>query len=652
VLDSRPDNPPSRAAWERYKRLSAGKPRPLAPPAPAAAEIETAARIATRMRVLNPLDGLGRERAFGTNDLLPVNYLLLGARVARAVGRLQVRDLAGRHQGFGTGFLISPSLLLTNHHVLDTVEVASRSLLEFDVEEDEQFRPRLRRTFRLDPLRFFHSDADLDFAIVAVVSRSQDDTPLAGYGALGLIEESGKALVNEAVSIVQHPEGSDKQIALRNNHVLGVLDDFIQYTTDTKTGSSGAPVFNDQWQVVAVHRRSVARRNERGEVVARDGRVWDESMGLDEVDWVSNEGVRISSLVARLRAKADWAPAHTTLLAEAGIRGLRSAAELEPTAVVARPALPRPLVPAGISLAQFRQLVDSPNTTEADLAPYVQPVAGPRAFDPVFRLNTNLVFDPRGFESDAALTWANDWCRNRRHRAYRRKVRDGGNPIRIVSEGDSWFQYPFILDDVIDHLMAEPDLAVLSLDAGGDLISGMIASGEYLTAIEAEQPSVFLISGGGNDMVGDGRLSSRLHAFAPDRRPQDYPNAEFDAFLLEMRDSYRRLFASVKALVPGIHIFCHAYDYPRPRAGGDWLGQPMRRNGITDETLQLQVMAVVMDRVAALLAGVVTEFSGVTFLDLRGRVAPGEWYDELHPTSRGFKRVADVFLHAIRGLSI
>jgi endonuclease G len=84
---------------------------------------------------------------------------------------------------------------------------------------------------------------------------------------LGLIEDSGKALANEAVSIVQHPEGADKQIALRNNHILGVMDDFIHYTTDTKTGSSGAPVFNDQWQVVALHHLSVARRNDRGEVI-------------------------------------------------------------------------------------------------------------------------------------------------------------------------------------------------------------------------------------------------------------------------------------------------------------------------------------------------------------------------------------------------
>jgi endonuclease G len=156
MLDTSPANPQSRAAWERFKRLTAEKQQKAEiVTSGGVAAVETVDRLATRMRILNPLDGLGRERVFGTNDMLPVNYLLLGTRVARSVGRIQVRDLAGRHQGFGTGFLISSNLLLTNHHVLDTLDVASRSLVEFDVEEDEQFRPRLRRTFRLDPTLFF-----------------------------------------------------------------------------------------------------------------------------------------------------------------------------------------------------------------------------------------------------------------------------------------------------------------------------------------------------------------------------------------------------------------------------------------------------------------------------------------------------------------
>ena len=642
----------AREAWNRFKRLEddwqrrsdrawAGGPT----------AVEPAARVATRLRLIDPADGLGRERVFGRSDLLPVNYLLLGRRATRAVCRLQVRNLSGRHEGFGTGFLVSPDLLLTNHHVLEAADKAVRSLAEFDAEEDEDFRPRPRKTFRLDPQRLFFADADLDFALVAVAPRAQDDTALSEFGFLPLIEDSGKALVNEPVTIIQHPDGADKQIALRNNHVLGLADDFIHYATDTLTGSSGSPVLNDQWQVVALHHAAVARRDERGRVLARDGTPWKEAMGESEIDWVANEGLRISSLFARLRAKADWQPGEIKLLAGMGLTGLGpapGAGGLE-AAGPEREALPVFPVGRPITLDEFHALADHPATTEADLAPYVRPapeMSGP--FDPAFRIDRTRVIDVSGLESDRALTWANGWCRSRRQRAYRRKIGAGGDLIKIVSEGDSWFQYPFLLDDVIDHLMAEPDFAVLSLDAAGDLLGDMIASGEYLNALAEEDPSVFLISGGGNDLVVDGRLSERLRRFDPALAPEQYPNSLFEAFLHDLRINYRRLFSSVREFSPDVRVFCHGYDYAVPNRG-DWLGRPMERNGITDRTLQKEIIRVVMDRVNDMLRDLAGTFDGVTFLDLRGRVPANEWYDELHPVSRGYKRVADVFIEAIRG---
>ena len=54
--------------------------------------------------------------------------------------------------------------------------------------------------------------------------------------------------------IVQHPEGGLKQIAVTNNHVIGLTGDRVQYSTHTLPGSSGSPVFDDRWRVVAIHR--------------------------------------------------------------------------------------------------------------------------------------------------------------------------------------------------------------------------------------------------------------------------------------------------------------------------------------------------------------------------------------------------------------
>ena len=55
------------------------------------------------------------------------------------------------------------------------------------------------------------------------------------------------------VNIIQHPNGLPKTIAIRNNLLTARSDTRLLYETDTDFGSSGAPVFNDQWDVVALH---------------------------------------------------------------------------------------------------------------------------------------------------------------------------------------------------------------------------------------------------------------------------------------------------------------------------------------------------------------------------------------------------------------
>ena len=60
-----------------------------------------------------------------------------------------------------------------------------------------------------------------------------------------------------ALNIIQHPAGEVKQIAIRRNDFVGPLDgdsNRFTYLTDTLPGSSGSPVFNDDWEVVGLHR--------------------------------------------------------------------------------------------------------------------------------------------------------------------------------------------------------------------------------------------------------------------------------------------------------------------------------------------------------------------------------------------------------------
>src|SRR5262249_30286234 len=62
------------------------------------------------------------------------------------------------------------------------------------------------------------------------------------------------------------------------------------------------PVFNDYWELVGLHHSGVPRRDPATKrPLTRWGTPWD---GRDErdVDWLANEGVRLSRILSRLKA--------------------------------------------------------------------------------------------------------------------------------------------------------------------------------------------------------------------------------------------------------------------------------------------------------------------------------------------------------------
>lgn len=242
----------------------------------------------------------GLERILGKNDLMSVRFLEDGWRKSGAVARIQVGDPQSLQSGYGTGFMVAPKLLLTNHHVLPSADVAGKSRAEFGYQLRMDGSLRSSRTFDLDPGSFFLCDRKLDYALVAIRSTPE----LAGFGWIKLIEEQGKLLVGEWVNIIQHPNGEPKQLAIRENRVVDELDLFLHYQTDTAPGSSGSPVFNDQWEVVALHHSGVPESNPQGEIMAVDGQPWKPFMGEHRIRWIANEGVRVSQLVAHIRSRA------------------------------------------------------------------------------------------------------------------------------------------------------------------------------------------------------------------------------------------------------------------------------------------------------------------------------------------------------------
>ncbi len=271
---------------------------------------DIAALPAADTPVLNVL-----ERIIGKSNLIEAGFLTEGAQALRSVCRVEIGEANGLVAGYGTGVMVSSRLLLTNNHVLESAETAAASRAEFDYETDDDGRLRRAVRFGLDPDAFFVTDPGLDYTLVAVDTVSADGQPLARYAWIPLIEEQGKVIKGEYVNIVQHPNGEPKQVALRENQVVDLMENFLHYKTDTAPGSSGAPVFNDEWELVALHHSGVPARNRDGAILAIDGGLWSEEMGEHRVKWVANEGARISRIVRHLRGQAI-APAQRRLSAD------------------------------------------------------------------------------------------------------------------------------------------------------------------------------------------------------------------------------------------------------------------------------------------------------------------------------------------------
>jgi endonuclease G len=305
--------------------------------------------------------------------------------------------------------------------------------------------------------------------------------------------------------------------------------------------------------------------------------------------------------------------------------------------------------PAGsekMSAGKLQQMMADIDVPDSALRPYLKvDEAQSTAFHPVVTVNETAV-TAAAEEAAVVMSTFNGISRWRRQQRYRRKIRQGWDGLRIVSEGDSWFQYPLLLEDVIDQLF--DDYAILSFGAAGDLLQDMIRQDEIVGAIEAEDSHACLISGGGNDVLGGGRLQEYLEPYSPGISPEEALNDRLATFLDGIMERYESIFDRLTTRFPELHVFCHGYDYAIPD-GGRWLGRPMEQRGYQDAGLQRQIVAAIIDRLHVALAETAGPFDRVHHVDCRGAVHATQWYDELHPTNDGYRTVASRFRAAING---
>jgi endonuclease G, mitochondrial len=207
-----------------------------------------------------------KEAIVGVNDMVDFSFLAAGIEVGASVGRVVVpRFEYGKAiqtspsvpwTMLGTAWLIGPSLMLTNHHVINARlnDEASASAADFDtqgqntiVEFDFDTSNSVRKSITVD--RVVASSTDLDYAVLHL--KADPGRPPLSLNPERVIFGAASYI---PVNIVQHPRGLPKRVAFRNNLLTGADNEVIRYFTDTDFGSSGSPVCDDAWRVVALHR--------------------------------------------------------------------------------------------------------------------------------------------------------------------------------------------------------------------------------------------------------------------------------------------------------------------------------------------------------------------------------------------------------------
>jgi endonuclease G len=250
------------------------------------------------------------ERAIGINDSVYSNFVDLLSDAKKKVGRISCKR-GIKEIGCATGFMVSQNLMLTNWHVFKTRESVENSEIQFFYELDRNGNRGGSIQFKLRPDQFYYSNKDLDYCFIAVedkdVSAQHSLEQISylfldrGLGKIGTEEK-------ECLNIVHHPNGDYKQLSIRENLFVRITPTTIWYECDTAPGSSGSPVFNDQWQVVALHHMGVGRKNEAGQYVDKNGEIIEPVGGkIDErkVVWLANEGIRISVILDDLFSRFE-----------------------------------------------------------------------------------------------------------------------------------------------------------------------------------------------------------------------------------------------------------------------------------------------------------------------------------------------------------
>ena len=208
------------------------------------AEEKRRVALAGRMSAQRPVPEATLERILRPDSSATLEWYRQGLDRARAVGRISIAGKAT-----ATCFLVSPRHVLTPWHVISSLEDVEDCAVVFESAGEGAGEMR-----RAKAVVWSSGSAELDATILEL------ETPVSGASSLSL-SRSGQVRFStgDKVTVVGYPYGGALSFSLSESAIVAVNDQLVHYRTPTSPGSSGSPVFDGDWNLIAMHRAGQTR---------------------------------------------------------------------------------------------------------------------------------------------------------------------------------------------------------------------------------------------------------------------------------------------------------------------------------------------------------------------------------------------------------
>lgn len=247
------------------------------------------------------------QRVVFADKTVHYHFLTRGHKAGAAVACIAVpvfqgTEKQGSSESYGTAWLVTPTHVITCVHVIQARASGEKKPTAQELELQAN-AARVHFEWSSTTLHdagiavksFVGMNETLDVAVLELATSPPNVTPLVcNAGEISKPKDEFSSVVN----IIQHPRGGEKRVGLRANAILEVTATELLYFTDTDEGSSGAPVMDDNWSVVAVHKAAIFRNrlNYMGKIIG-----------------YANGGSRITAVLEWLREKLPEVYAQITI---------------------------------------------------------------------------------------------------------------------------------------------------------------------------------------------------------------------------------------------------------------------------------------------------------------------------------------------------